>query len=321
VGRYVLHRLLQAIPLMIGISIVVFLLIRASGDPLAFYQNDPRMSAEDVARLEERLGVNQPVHVQYLAWIGNVVRGDLGTSFVTGQPVATMVGDRLPNSLILMGTGFILAILIAVPLGIFSAVRRYSLGDYVVTAFSFIGYATPAFWLGLLLILLFAVKFREWGLPGLPPGGMYDLREGPSLGGLLLHLILPAGIIALIYSAPLVRYLRGSLLDVLRQDYLRTAHAKGLSSRTVLYRHALKNAGIPVATVIMAQIPYLLGGTMVLEQVFSWPGMGRLFWESAVRVDYPVMMGILLLVSGLVVIMNIVADLVYAWLDPRIRFA
>lgn len=318
---YVLRRVTQAIPLLIGISFVVFLLIRLSGDPLSFYVNDPRITAEDLARLEERFGVNQPVHVQYFLWVSSLVRGDLGTSFATGQPVGAMIMGRLPNSLILGGTGFVLALAMAIPLAIISAVRRYSVRDYAITTLTFIGYATPAFWLGLLLILVFSLKFREIGLPSLPPGGMYDLRGDPSFAGLIQHLIMPAGVIALIHSAPFVRYLRASLMDVLRQDYVRTAYAKGLTPRVVLYRHALKNAAIPLATVVMAQIPYLLGGTIVVEQVFAWPGMGRLFWESAVRVDYPVMMGILLLVSVVVVLMNVVADVVYAWLDPRIHFA
>jgi peptide/nickel transport system permease protein len=230
-----------------------------------------------------------------------------------------MIAERLPNTLILMGTAFFFTLIISLALGMYSATHQYSAGDYTVTAISFFGYSMPSFWFGLMLIIIFAVKFREWGLPYLPAAGMYPIREEPSFLQMLRHLILPATVLSLISVAKYTRYLRSSMLEVIGQDYVRTARSKGLTERLILWRHAFKNAVIPLLTVIMLDIPQLFSGALITEQVFAWPGMGRMYWEHAVWIDYPVLMGIILLVSTLVVFFNLLADVSYALIDPRIR--
>jgi peptide/nickel transport system permease protein len=230
-----------------------------------------------------------------------------------------MIQQRLGNTLILMGTSFIITLAISLALGIYSATHRYTAADYLVTAVSFFGYSMPSFWFGLMLIILFAVKFKDWGLPYLPAAGMYPVREAPSFFQLLRHLVLPATVLSLISVAKYTRYLRSSMLEVITQDYIRTARAKGATERLVLWRHAFRNAIIPLITLIMLDIPHLFSGALITEQVFAWPGMGRMYWEHAVWVDYPVLMGIILFVSTLVVLCNLVADVSYAFIDPRIR--
>jgi peptide/nickel transport system permease protein len=229
--------------------------------------------------------------------------------------------QRLPNTAILMGASFSLTLIISLALGIYSATHQYSPADYAVTAVSFFGYSMPSFWFGLMLIILFAVKFREWGLPYLPAAGMYPIRDEPSFLQLLRHLVLPVTVLSLISVAKYTRYLRSSMLEVIGQDYMRTARSKGLGERIILWRHAFKNAVIPLITLIMLDIPHLFSGALITEQVFAWPGMGRMYWEHAVWVDYPVLMGIILLVSTLVVFFNLLADLSYGMLDPRIHLA
>jgi len=317
--RYIINRLLISIPVLLGISLVAFFLVQASGDPMAVYNSNPNLSAADLERLEKAYGFDKPLYVQYLLWLRNVVTGDWGQSFLTHQDVTAMIRQRLGNTLILMGASFSMTLIISLVLGMYSATHKYSAGDYVVTAFSFFGYSMPSFWFGLMLIILFAVKFREWGLPYLPAAGMYPIREEPSFLQMVRHLVLPATVLSLISVAKYTRYLRSSMLETISQDYVRTARAKGLSERVILWRHAFKNGVIPLLTVIMLDIPHLFGGALITEQVFAWPGMGRLYWESAVWVDYPVLMGIILLVSSLVVLCNLVADVSYAIVDPRIR--
>ena len=231
-----------------------------------------------------------------------------------------MVLERFPNTLLLMASALILQVLLAVPLGVYSALHQYSRGDFAITGFAFFAYAMPSFWLSLMMIMVFGVFFKAWGLPYLPTGGMYSLYEGPSVLSVLRHMILPTAVLGSIYAAPYIRYLRSSMLEVIRQDYITAARAKGLSEAKVQYRHALKNAAIPAFTVLMLHIPYKFAGSLIIEQVFAWPGIGRLFWEHAVRYDYPVVMAILLLVSFLVILFNLITDVAYVYLDPRIRF-
>ena len=223
--------------------------------------------------------------------------------------------------MILMGTVFVVTILLAVPLAIVSALRQYSKLDYLITGFSFLAFALPTFWLGLVCIMLFSVKFKEWGLPYMPAGGMYDLVEGPSLPGLLKHMVMPVAVLSLVSLAAYVRYLRASMIEVLHDDFIRTARAKGLSEGTVTWRHAFRNALIPLVTLITMNIPLIFSGALITEQVFAWPGMGRLFVDHANRGDYPVLMGLVLTVSVLVIVFNLVADIAYAAIDPRIRFS
>jgi len=316
-GRYLVRRAIQAVPLLVGITVVIYALLRATpGGPLSLYEGDPSVTAEDLTRLREQLGLNEPWPQQYARWIMGFVQGDWGWSLVTKRPVLTMIGERLPNTLLLMGIVFVTTMAIAIPVGVISAVRQYSWFDHVATTLAFAGHSLPTFWIGLMLIMIFAV-----GLRWLPAGGMYTLGQPFSLGDRARYLILPVLTLALFDAANYTRYLRSSLLDVIRQDYVRTAYGKGMREREVIRAHALKNAAIPLVTVIALDLPQLFSGALITETIFAWPGMGRLFWEAAGRVDYPVLMGIFTVASGLVVLFNLLADVVYAWLDPRIKYA
>ncbi len=316
---YIARRAIQALFTLVIITVLCFLLTRFSADPLAQYATNPNMSAADRAALRERLGLNQPLPVQYLKWLGLAAQGNLGLSFFSKQPVGLMIAQRLPNTLILMITAEILTVGIALSLGILSAVRQYTAADNLITSFSFIGFSMPIFFIALGLMLLFAVQFKEWGLPYLPTGADIWNQRNPI--DLIRHLILPVSALIIIQTAGYARYVRTSMLEVLGQDYIRTARAKGLSSRSVLYKHALQNAALPLVTIVGLDIPYLLGGALVTESVFAWPGMGRLFWEYAQRGDYPVVLGVLLIVSSAVVVFTILTDVVYTFIDPRIRLS
>jgi peptide/nickel transport system permease protein len=319
-GQYVARRLLQAIPLLFLISLLAFMLIRMSGDPMSMYGQSSALTAADRDRIIKEHGWDLPKIVQYLYWLRDVARGDLGSSLYTYQPVTQMIWEKLPNTMILMGTVFVVTLVVSIPLAIISALRQYSALDYLITGSSFLAFALPTFWLGLMCIMLFAVKFKEWGLPYMPAGGMYDLVEGPSLLGLLKHLVMPAFVLSIVSMAAYIRYLRASMIEVLHDDYIRTARAKGLSEGTVTWRHAFRNALIPLVTLITMNIPLIFSGALITEQVFAWPGMGRLFVDHANRGDYPVLMGLVLTVSVLVILFNLIADIAYAAIDPRIRF-
>lgn len=323
VGRYVVGRLLQTVPLLVLVSVVVFALMRlVPGGPLAAYANDPSVSAEEIERLRAELGLDVPLPQQYANWLGAVLHGDLGVSQVTHRPALGEIVERLPNTLLLSGLAFVLALAIAVPIGLLSAVRQYSWFDHVMTTVVFVGHAIPVFWSGLILIILFNVTLRNpaTGGPLLPGAGMSTLGEPFSLGDRLTHLVLPVSALAFFHLATHVRYLRAGMLDVLGQDYVRTAHAKGLGQRTVVLRHALRNGVLPLVTVIGLEIPGLFNGALLAETVFSWPGMGRLFFTAIERADYAVMMGVIMLSATLVLVFALVTDIVHATLDPRIRF-
>ena len=316
---YIARRAAQALFTLLIITVLCFLLTRFSGDPIAQYAANPRMSAEDKAALRERLGLNQPLPVQYLKWLGLAVQGDLGQSFFAKQPVSRMIAERLPNTLILMVVSEIFIIAFALILGIISAVKQYSTVDNVITAFSFVGYSIPIFFSALGLMLIFAVQFKEWGLPYLPTGAaVWDKKDPVEY---IKNLVLPVTALVFVQTAGYSRFVRTSMLEVLGLDYVRTARAKGLTSRTVLFKHALRNAALPLVTIVGLDIPFLLGGAIVTESVFSWPGMGRLFWEYAQRSDYPVVLGVLLIISTAVVFFTIITDLLYTFVDPRIRLS
>jgi len=302
------------------ISLTSFMLIRMSGDPMSMYAQASSLTEADRERIIKEHGWDQPKIVQYVYWLRDIARGDLGSSLYTYQPVTQMIWEKLPNTMILMGTVFIVTIAVSIPLAIISALRQYSALDYLVTGASFLAFALPTFWLGLVCIMIFAVKFKEWGLPYMPAGGMYDLVEGPSLLGLLKHLVMPAFVLSIVSMAAYIRYLRASMIEVLHDDFIRTARAKGLPEGTVTWRHAFRNALIPLVTLITMNIPLIFSGALITEQVFAWPGMGRLFVDHANRGDYPVLMGLILTVSVLVIVFNLVADIAYAAIDPRIRF-
>lgn len=321
--RYIIRRIIQAVPLLFLISIAIFGLLHViPGGPLAAYESNPNFSAEDQLRLEQELGLNDPVHIRYLKWLGNILRGDWGYSLVTRRPVLMEIGDRLPNTLYLAFISFTVSLLIAIPIGVISAVRQYSLLDHVVTTIAFMGHSIPIFWFGLILIIIFNVTLKNpfTGEPLFPGGGMYTIGAPFSIGDRIRHLVLPVTMLGLYQLAQHTRYMRSGMLDVLHQDYIRTARAKGLRERLVIARHAFKNAALPLITIIMLEMPGLFNGALFTETIFSWPGMGRLFYNSAERLDYAVLMAIIMINATLIVFFNLVADIIYAYLDPRIKY-
>lgn len=338
---YILRRLAQAIITLFIITIVCFILTRLSSDPMAQYANRPGLTAEDKVRIRRQLGLdktippqwiqwmglppetekkiidNSGLPAQYFSWLGLALKGELGTSFFSKQPVSQLIAERLPLTLLLMATAQTITVFIALGLGIVSATKQYSLTDNIITTLSFIGYSMPIFFIALGLMLIFAVRFKAWGLPYLPTGA--DVWNRRDVTELIRHMVLPVSCLVIIQTAGYARYIRSSILEVLSLDYIRTARAKGLTERAVLYKHALRNAALPFITILGLDIPYLLGGALVTESVYAWPGMGRLFWEYAQRGDYPVVLGVLLIVSVAVVVFSILTDLVYTFIDPRIR--
>ena len=313
---YIARRLAQMIPLLFGITVLLFAVIQAApgGPEAALLESDRFIDPAVIEAYRERLGVDRPVPVQYVRWLGGALRGDLGVSFSTTRPVSEMILERLPATLELMGASFLLAALLAFGLGVFSAVRQYSWFDHVGTGLSFVGIAMPVFWFALILQLVFGV----W-LGWLPVAGTETVGAS-SLGDHLLHLVLPATVLSFRYVAGWSRYLRSSMLDVLRADFVRTARAKGLSERVVVWGHALRNAMIPVVSVMALNLSGLFSGAVITETIFAWPGIGRMFVQAMFARDYPLLMGILLLGSTMVVFFNLVADILYGVLDPRIRY-
>jgi peptide/nickel transport system permease protein len=344
-AQYIARRLLQSVLLMFLLSIVLFALVNlAPGGPLAGQGQSKRIRPERAAILKRQLGLDKPLPLQYVIWlVGNdwmqvdsngdgvpdepgtrlgILRGDFGFSFRTRQPVLDEIMLRLPNTIYLMGTTILLALIIAIPIGIISSVRQYSAFDISVTTFSFAGQAIPEFWLGLILILIFYAWLKNpfTGESLFPSGGMFTLGVAFSIKDRLMHLFLPVLTGALGWIAWYSRFLRSSMLDVIHQDYLRTARAKGLTERMVLYRHALRNALIPLVTMFALDVPYIISGAVFVEMIFSWPGMGRLYYQSALQRDYPVLLAILIIGAGFMILSNLAADLLYGWLDPRIRY-
>ena len=314
---YLIRRILQGFLILLIITLLCFILTRLSSDPMAEYANKPHMTQADLQAIRQRLGLDQPIVIQYFKWLGVAAQGDLGTSFFSHQPVTLMISQRLPLTLILMGTAEVFIIIFALILGLVAAVRQYSFLDNLITSFSFIGYSMPIFFIALGSMEIFAVQFKAWGLPYLPTGA--DIWDPTDPFQLTRHLVLPVFCLVTIQTAGYSRYLRSSILEVLGMDYVRTARAKGLSSRNVLFKHALRNAILPFVTIVGLDIPFLLGGALVTESVFAWPGMGRLFWEYAQRGDYPVVLGVLLVTSSAVVFFTIIVDMAYTLVDPRIR--
>lgn len=322
-GRYVLRRALQAVPLLVGISVIAFVLLQMTpGGPLARSEapgRSGRATAEQMERLRNRYGLDDPLHVQYLRWAGDLVRGDWGISFNTGRPVLALIGERLPTTLLLTGLALAVTLLMAFPIGILAATRRYSFFDYVSTGVAFFGIAVPSFWLALMLLYVFT-----YSLGWLPSVGLTDPRQeydgAAALWDRVRHLLMPVTVLALASTAGITRYVRAAMLDTVGQDFVRTARAKGLRERAVVIGHALKNAAIPIVTVLAIEIPDLFIGAVITESVFAISGMGRLFVESANLRDYPVLMGILLIASLLVVVANLLADVIYGLLDPRIVY-
>ncbi|MGD6775932.1 MULTISPECIES: ABC transporter permease [Bacillaceae] len=313
---YIIRRSLMAIPLLFGITVLSFAIIQmAPGGPTSLMM-DPNISSEDMKKFEERYGLNDPVHEQYFKWVTNMAQGDFGESLIRrGVPVSEMIMNRLPNTLLLMIVSTVLAVIVAIPFGVISARKQYSLTDYTVTVTSFLGLATPNFWIGLVLIMVFAVQL-QW----LPTGGVATLNAEFSILDRIQHLILPAFVLATADMAGLTRYTRSSMLEVLKQDYMRTARAKGLKENKVTYKHGLRNGLIPVITIFGLMLPGFIGGSVIVEKIFAWPGIGLLFFDSAFQRDYPVIMALTVISAVFVVIGNLVADILYAIFDPRIEY-
>ncbi len=322
--RFLFWRTLQSIPVFVAITMITFALIHAiPGGPTARLELDMDIKPEDIARIKANMGLDQPVWKQYLVWVGlapnsrgeftGLLQGDLGVSYIDQTSVTKNILDRLPNTLILSGTALIISLGIALPVGVWSAARQYSAFDNISTVLSTAGISIPSFWFGLIAILLFSVKL---GL--LPSGGMYTLGQEKSLGDLLKHLIMPAAILSILSIAGWNRYVRASVLEVIRQDYVVTARSKGLSERVVIGRHVLRNALIPVVTLLGLSLPGLVAGSLITETIFGWPGMGRLAYHAATKRDYPMIMGTLVMSTVLVILGNLLADIAYSFLDPRI---
>ncbi len=319
---FLIRRLVQIIPLLVGISIFSFLIIKsAPGDPTIVYidPNKPPPSAEDMARLRAQLGLDQPLYIQYVRWLGSAVQGDWGFSLTGRRAVIAEIGDRLPATLLLGLSSLVFALVLSIPIALLSAIRRYTALDYIITTLSFIGISMPGFFLALLLMQVFAVQLR-W----LPTTGIRNVRESyqgvAAAMDIARHLILPTLALGTASLARWVRYQRSSLLEVLSQDYIRTARAKGVPERRVLRIHALRNALMPMVTLVGLSIPQLVSGSFIIEFVFGWPGMGLLGVNAALKRDFPIIMGVTMLSAIFIVIGNFLADLAYHWIDPRIRY-
>jgi len=324
--RYAARRLLQAVPLLVGILTLTFVLLHlAPGDPTATYLTD-NVSPEVVERTRARLGLDRPLPVQYLKWVGAFATGDWGTSYVGGEPaVAERIGAALPNTLLLGLVSLVLIFVLGGLIGVVQAVRQYGISDTTLTIGSLALYSMPGFWLGLMMQI--AVSSSWWpDALSLPVSGIIDVREHPGMSPLqqvldvARHMVLPTIALGLASAAGIARYMRGEMLEVIHQDYVRTARAKGLSERRVIFGHALRNALIPIASLLGLYLPLLIGGSVVVEKVFAWPGMGLLLYDSVLARDYPVVMAATFLFGALVVAGNLVSDLLYAVLDPRIRY-
>jgi len=312
VRTYVLRRIVQGVAVLFVVSAAIFVIVHAApGGPALL--NQPDMDPNVAKEMRQALGLDDPLPVQYARWLRNALAGHFGKSYQHSVATADLLAARIPNTLLLSGTALVLAVALAVPLGTISAVYRYSWLDYVATFVAFVGVSIPVFWLGILLIIVFSVT-----LGWLPSAGMVTIGTTFSLRDLLAHLVMPAVVLATFPLAQLTRYVRASMVDALAQDYIRTARAKGLPELTLLGRHALRNALIPMLTVLGVLTPRLLGGAVITETIFAWPGLGRLAVDAAVTRDYPVIMGVTLLVSAFVVVSNLVTDLLYGVVDPRI---
>lgn len=314
--KYLLKRLIQAIPLLLGISVISFFAMKIMpGGPLAGMLMNPKVTPADVERIKVLWGLDQPLHIQYFKWLGSMLTGDWGFSYRTGLPVLESIINRLPNTFLLMCFSYFLSLAVAIPVGIYSALKRYSFFDYLFTVGSFIGVAVPTFWFGIMMQLIFAVK-----LGWLPSSGMMTVGVGFSVTDRLSHMVMPVIVLALVNMASWSRYMRSSMLETLNQDYIRTARAKGLSEMVVNFRHALRNALVPIVTLLGLSLPAIFGGAVITEQIFAWPGMGQLFISSVYSRDYSILMGCLMLTAVTVVFGNILADLAYSVLDPRIKY-
>ncbi len=323
-ARYILKRLLQAIPLLLGIATITFIIVRlAPGDPMDMYMEQRFQRDVDPAVIEllrKKYGLDQPLPVQYAKWIGNIARGDLGESFRYRRPVATLIVERVPYTLQLAALALVMDALIGIALGIFSAVKQYSRADRAITLGSLVMYSIPGFWLALMLVLAFSVNLG-WFPTSQTRSLDYELLSaGGKVADRLWHLALPVFVLGVASAAGTARYMRTKLLDVLSEEYVLAARARGLSERVVILQHALRNALIPIVTIYGLALPFLLGGAVLIEKVFAWPGMGLLAVEAIGARDYPVILATSMIAAVLVVLGNLLADVTYALVDPRVSY-
>jgi len=315
--QFIIKRLLQAVLMIFGVSIILYALIKLMpGDPFQMYLENPSASPAAIAAIRDKYGLDKPIIIQYLNWLKNTVRGDWGRSYSNQRPVMELIAMKFGPTLQLASFAFLLSIIIAIPMGIVGAIKKNSIYDYLTTGLNYLGISMPVFWFALMLQLLFAVH-----LGWLPSAGRVTIGpRGGTPADIFSHILMPGFVLALIYIASWSRYTRNNYVEVLGQDYIRTAQAKGLNNLQIYGGHALRNAIIPLITVITLDMPTLMAGAVTTETVFSWPGMGFFFMDSLNKRDYPVLMGILLINSLLVIIFNLIADILYAVLDPRIKY-
>ena len=312
--KYVLKKLLLAIPVLLGITIIDYAIMSLAGSPLDMMVG-PRVSEAALASRAAQWGLDQPVYVQYIRWLGEVLHGNLGYSYRSFQPVSELIGSHIGPTLLLMGVSMVLGLLIAIPAGIYSAVHRYEKRDYAVVSTSFVLSSIPGFFLSLILIYVFNVR-----LGWLPSSGMSTPGTGGDALDVTRHLILPALVLAVGVAGGNIRYIRSAVLEILEMDYLRTAKAKGMGRKIVIRKHAFRNALLPIVTVIGMQIPTLFGGAVIVEQLFSWPGLGLVTMSAVLNRDYPVIMGVCLLSAVVVLAANLLTDILYALVDPTIKY-
>ena len=314
--RYILRRILIAIPLLLGITFISYAIINmAPGDPVDMLMNPAAIvSAEDLAARKKALGLDKPMPVRYVIWLNEMAHGNMGYSYLTRRPVSSLISERIGPTVQLMGIALLVSITVSIPLGVLSAIKQYSLGDFLGTILAFWAISIPSFFLALGLIYLLSLK-----LGMLPTAGMATMGAPFSLTDRLLHLVLPVTVLGFSEAASLMRYTRSSMLEVIRQDYITTARGKGLRERGVVYGHALRNALLPIITLLGLSIPRLFGGAVIVEQVLQWPGIGTLTIQAVLARDYPLLMGINFIAATLVLLGNLLADIGYALADPRIR--
>ena len=312
--KYILKKILLAIPVLLGITIIDFLLMNLAGSPIDM-MTGPKVTESMKAMRAAAWGLDQPIWRQYLGWLGEILQGNLGYSYKTYQPVAKMIGSHIGPTLLLMGSSLALGLLIAIPAGIYSAVHRYQKRDYAMVTTSFVFSSVPSFFMALLLIYLFTVR-----LGWLPSSGMTTPGLDGSVTDILRHMVMPVIVLAAGVAGSNIRYIRSAVLEILEMDYLRTARAKGIGRFRVINKHALRNALLPIVTVIGMQIPTLFGGAVIVEQVFSWPGLGLITMSAILGRDYPVIMGVCLLSAVVVLLANLLTDIVYALVDPTIKY-
>ncbi|MCE5193083.1 MAG: ABC transporter permease [Candidatus Cryosericum sp.] len=325
---YVIRRILGMIPLILIVMIVSFAIFSMVPNPFAALIENPRIKRSDIDRLIKAWGFDLPWYMRFFRWFGGVIRGDWGPSLLyPGSSARDVIALALPVTVRLMGIEFLVALAIGLPIGILSAIKQYSMTDYVVTVVSFMGMSMPTFWFGLLLMMLFSVVLkRPSGMPLLPPGGILTpgLEEASFWVKFLdraQYLVMPVIVLAFSSIGSWARYMRSSMLEVIRQDYIRTARAKGVPERSVINKHALRNAMIPIVTLIALSVPAIVGGASITETIFNIPGMGKLIIAAETKADYPTAMVGLMLISILVIVFNLLADIVYAWIDPRIKYS